>query len=169
MQVTYLKGHLYGELNTSTSGGRDEAAWFIVKPKLSGSKLSAHVVHQGYVSPQGLSVLYPITALDSAGKGYMAFAVSGSGTFPSAAYVAYGPTGPTGPVRIASAGVAPEDSFTCYAAFVGPTYGGCRWGDYSMGVASGGSIYLATEMVPPTSRDYLTNWGTYVWSAPPPG
>ncbi len=166
MQVSYLKGHLYGELNTSTTGGRDAAAWFILKPKQSGPKLTAHVVHQGYVSPQGLSVLYPITALDAAGKGFMAFAVSGTGSFPSAAYVSYGANGPSGPVRIASAGVAPEDSFTCYAAFVGPSYGGCRWGDYSMGVASGGSIYLATEMVPPTSRDYLTNWGTYVWSAP---
>ncbi|HXQ62343.1 MAG TPA: hypothetical protein VN796_08410 [Acidimicrobiales bacterium] len=166
MQVTSLKGHVYGELNTSTTGGHDAAAWFILKTKASGSKLTATVVHQGYVAPQGLSVLYPITALDASGKGDMAFAVSGTTDHPSAAYISYGAQGPTGPVRIASAGVAPEDSFTCYAAFVGPSYGGCRWGDYSMGVASGGRVYMATEMIPSASRDYLTNWGTYVWSAP---
>ena len=69
---------------------------------------------------------------------------------------------------IAAQGVAPEDGFTCYAAFVGPFYGGCRWGDYSMGVAMGSKIYLATEYIPPDSRDYLTNWGTFVWNAPAP-
>jgi hypothetical protein len=166
MQTTYLKGHVYGELNTSMTGGNDAAAWFVLTPKWSGPTLSATVARQGYVAPQGLSVLYPITAIDAHGHGYMAFAVSGRGIYPSAAYVSYGAQGPTGPVRIASAGAAPEDSFTCYAAFVGPNYGGCRWGDYSMGVASGGHVYLATEMVPPGSRDYLTNWGTYIWNAP---
>jgi len=66
-------------------------------------------------------------------------------------------------------GVGLEDSFTCYGAFVGPNYGGCRWGDYSMGVAMGSRVYLATEMVPNSARDYLTNWGTFVWSAPTGG
>jgi len=168
MQTTFLKGHIYGELNTAVTGGKDAAAWFILKPRSAGSGLAATVDHEGYVAPQGQSVLYPITAISAHGTGYMAFAVSGTTSYPSAAYVSYGSGGPTGPVRIASAGVAPEDSFTCYSAFVGPTYGGCRWGDYSMGVASGGRVYLATEMVPPSSRDYLTNWGTYVWSAPAP-
>ena len=69
---------------------------------------------------------------------------------------------------MATAGAAPEDGFTCYAAFVGPNYGGCRWGDYSMGVVSNGRVFMATEMIPPAYRDTLTNWGTYIWSAPPP-
>ena len=166
MQSTYLKGHIYGELNTATTGGNDAAAWFILTPKWAGSTLSATIGHQGYVAPQGVSVLYPVTALDDSGHGFMAFAVSGRTDYPSAAYLSFGPHGPSGPVRIAAAGAAPEDSFTCYPAFVGPSYGGCRWGDYSMGVASGGHVYLATEMVPPSSRDYLTNWGTYIWTAP---
>jgi hypothetical protein len=166
MQTTYLKGHIYGELNTLTASGSDAAAWFILTAKLSGSTLTASVARQGYVAPQGEGVLYPITAINAQGHGYMAFAVSGKNSYPSAAYMTYGPHGPSGPVRIAAAGTAPEDSFTCYAAFVGPTYGGCRWGDYSMGVASGKDVYLATEIVPPGSRDYLTNWGTYIWSAP---
>jgi hypothetical protein len=168
MQTTYLKGHIYGELNTALTSGRDAAAWFVLTPKLSHSSLAATVARQGYIAPQGVSVLYPITAINNHGDGYMAFAVSGPTTYPSAAYVTYGPAGPTGPVRIATAGAAPEDGFTCYAAFVGPTYGGCRWGDYSMGVASGGHIYMATEIVPPGSRDYLTNFGTYIWNAPAP-
>jgi hypothetical protein len=165
MQTSYLDGHIYGELNTATSSGDDAAAWFILTPKLAGSSLTTSVAHQGYVAPKGASVLYPITALDKSGQGFMAFAVSGTSTYPSAAYVSYGGNGPTGPIRIAVSGAAPEDSFTCYAAFVGPNYGGCRWGDYSMGVASGDRVYMATEIVPPASRDELTNWGTYVWSA----
>jgi hypothetical protein len=27
---------------------------------------------------------------------------------------------------------------------------------------------MATEIVPPGSRDYLTNFGTYIWNAPAP-
>jgi hypothetical protein len=38
-----------------------------------------------------------------------------------------------------------------------------------MGVAMGGRIYMGAEMIPQGFRDTLTNWGTYIWSAPPPG
>jgi hypothetical protein len=58
--------------------------------------------------------------------------------------------------------------FTCYAAFVGPNFGGCRWGDYSMGAVMNGRVYMSTEMVPQGFRDTLSNWGTFIWSAPPP-
>jgi hypothetical protein len=71
-------------------------------------------------------------------------------------------------VIVATPGAAPDDGFTCYAAFVGPDYGGCRWGDYSMGVVMNGRVYMAAEMIPQGYRDLLTNWGTYIWSAPPP-
>ena len=71
-------------------------------------------------------------------------------------------------MRIASPGADPEDGFTCYAAFVGPGYGGCRWGDYSMEAAMNGRIYMSTEMIPQTNRDEISNWGTYAWSAPAP-
>jgi len=167
MEPTYLNGTVYGELDTATSSGDNAAAWFQLAPHLSRGTLSATVLRQGYVEAHGASLLYPYTAIDSKGEGYMVFSLSGTHNYPSAAYISYGPTGPSGPVRIAAAGAGPEDSFTCYAAFVGPSYGGCRWGDYSMGVASGDRVYLGTEMVPQSARDYLTNWGTYVWSAPP--
>jgi hypothetical protein len=32
----------------------------------------------------------------------------------------------------------------------------------------GNRIYMAAEFLPPTYRDVLTNWGTYIYSAPPP-
>ncbi len=167
MEPTYLDGHLYGELTTGTAGGVDATAWFILTPTLGKTNLTVTLAHQGYVSVKGASLLYPYTAIDKNGNGYLLFSLSGKSYYPSPAYISYGSSGPTGPVRIATSGADPEDGFTCYAAFVGPYYGGCRWGDYSMGVASGGRIYMATEMVPPGFRDSLSNFGTYIWSAPP--
>jgi hypothetical protein len=126
------------------------------------------VAHQGVIAVNDASTLYPYTAVDSAGIGYLLFSLSGPHNYPSPAYVPYNVDGPTGPVILATSGAAPEDGFTCYAAFVGPSYGGCRWGDYSMGVVMNGRVYMAAEMVPQGYRDLLTNWGTYIWSAPPP-
>jgi hypothetical protein len=169
MEPTYTNGHLYAQLDTATASGTSGADWFIMKPKVSGTTLSASVVHQGSVQVKGAGLLYPYTALNAKGNGYLLFSLSGKNNYPSPAYIAYnGATGPSGPVRIATPGTAPEDGFTCYAAFVGPSYGGCRWGDYSMGAAANGRIFMATEMIPPTFRDEISNWGTYVWSAPAP-
>jgi len=170
MEPTYVGGDIYAELDTATASGSDAIDWFILRPKLAGKKLklSATVAHQGVVAVKGTSLLYPYTAVDSSGVGYLLFSVSGPSNYPSPAYISYGPTGPIGPVIVATAGAAPEDGFTCYAAFVGPFYGGCRWGDYSMGVVMAGRIFMATEMIPQGFRDTLTNWGTYIWSAPPP-
>jgi hypothetical protein len=165
-EVTYNNGHLLAEASTVSSDGNVGAAWFDLKPHNNGA--SVDVAHQGVVSVAGQSLLYPVIAVNSAGAGYMGFTLTGPQYFPSAAYQTFTTTGPSGPVRIAGAGAVPEDSFTCYAAFVGPFYGGCRWGDYSMGVAMGSDIFLATEYIPPSSRDYLTNWGTFVWHAPTP-
>lgn len=167
-EVTYTGGTIYAEADTATATG-DGAAWFEIAPTLtSKGVLTATVAKQGYVTAPGQNLIYPVIALNPAGDGYMAFTLSGPSYFPSAAYIKFTPSGPAGDIHIAAAGADPEDSFTCYAAFVGPNFGGCRWGDYSMGVAMGPKVYLATEVVPPTSRDYLTNWGTYIWSAPAP-
>jgi hypothetical protein len=163
-EVTYNNGHLLAEASTTSKDGNVGAAWFDLVPHNNGG--SAHVAHQGVVGVAGQSLLYPVIAVNSAGAGYMGFTLTGPNYFPSAAYQTFTTTGPSGPVRIAAAGAVPEDGFTCYAALVGPFYGGCRWGDYSMGVAMGSDIFLATEYVPPSSRDYLTNWGTFVWQAP---
>ncbi len=167
-EVTYTGGKLYAEADTAVSGGRDGAAWFEITPKVTNAGITARMTKQGYVTAKGENVLYPVIAVNRAGHGYMAFTLSGHNYYPSAAYVGFTPSGPTGDIHVAAAGASPEDSFTCYAAFVGPNYGGCRWGDYSMGVAMGARVYQATEVIPPKGRDYLTNWGTFVWSAPAP-
>jgi hypothetical protein len=168
MEPTYTNGNLYAQLDTGTASGSDAAAWFILKPTFSGTTLSASVVNQGKVAVTNTSLLYPYTAVNASGLGYLLFSISGPHNYPSPAYITYGANGPTGSVIVATPGAAPEDGFTCYAAFVGPNYGGCRWGDYSMGVFSNGRVFMATEMIPQGYRDTLTNWGTYIWSAPPP-
>lgn len=169
MEPIYTGGHIYAQLDTATSSGSDAVDWFILKPSLSAKgALSASVVHQGRVAVKDTTLMYPYTAVNAKGMGYLLFSLSGPHNYPSPAYIRYGASGPTGPVIQATQGAAPEDSFTCYAAYVGPHYGGCRWGDYSMGVVMGGRVYMSTEYVPPTYRDVLTNWGTYIYSAPPP-
>ncbi len=168
MEPTYVGGQLYAQLDTGTTSGSDAVAWFVIDPTLSGSALTATVAHQGMVAVKDASLLYPYTAVDSSGRGYLLFSLSGPDNYPSPAYIAYGSSGPTGPVMIATPGALPEDGFTCYSAFVGPSYGGCRWGDYSMGVVMGGRVFMGAEMVPTGYRDTYTNWGTYIWSAPPP-
>ena len=167
-EVTYTGGQLYAEASTAMSNGTVGAAWFELAPTSTSTGVTATVTAQGYVRVGNQNLIYPVIAVNPSGDGYMAFALSGPKYYPSAAYITFTPAGPSGNVMIAAQGVAPEDGFTCYAAFVGPFYGGCRWGDYSMGVAMGSKIYLATEYIPPDSRDYLTNWGTFVWNAPAP-
>jgi hypothetical protein len=168
MEPTYAAGKLYAELDTGTASGTDAVDWFILRPALSGARLKATVLRQGTLAVKDASLLYPYTTVNSRGVGYLLFSLSGRRNFPSPAYVRYGANGPAGPVIEAAQGAAPNDSFGCYAAFVGPFNGGCRWGDYSMGAVMGGRVYMATEMIPQGFRDTLSNWGTFVWSAPPP-
>jgi hypothetical protein len=168
MEPTYVNGQIYAQLDTGTASGNNAVDWFIISPTLSGTTLTATMAHQGVVAVKGVSLLYPYTALTSSGVGYLLFSLSGLTSYPSPGYISYNVDGPTGPVMVATPGAAPEDGFTCYAAFVGPNYGGCRWGDYSMGVTIGKRVFMATEMVPPGFRDTYTNWGTYIWNAPPP-
>jgi hypothetical protein len=168
MEPVYTDGQIYAQLDTATTSGSDAVDWFILQPQLSGTTLTATVAHQGVVAVANTSLLYPYTAVDSSGMGYLLFSLSGLHNYPSPAYITYTGQGPTGPVRVATPGAAPEDGFTCYPAFVGPFYGGCRWGDYSMGAVMNGRVYMGAEMVPQGYRDTLTNWGTYIWSAPAP-
>jgi hypothetical protein len=168
MEPTYVNGQVYAQLDTATTSGSNAVDWFIISPTLSGTTLTATMAHEGVVAVKGVSLLYPYTALTSAGVGYLLFSLSGATNYPSPGYISYNVDGPTGSVMVATPGAAPEDGFTCYAAFVGPNYGGCRWGDYSMGVTIGKRVFMGAEMVPPGYRDTYTNWGTYIWSAPPP-
>lgn len=172
-ETTYAHGELFTELSNASSQtdavGTTTAEWFVLSPSFSGGTVSASVTNEGELGVSGQSLLYPDIVVNGSGLGDMVFTLSGTNYFPSAAFVAFGGSGPTGSIQVAGAGSTPEDGFTCYSYFVGPNFGGCRWGDYSGGVAAGSNIWMATEYIPAQStRDFYTNWGTYIFSATAP-
>jgi hypothetical protein len=168
---------LWSGLDTvvNTSGSRYGVAYFIVSPQLTGHSLSATMVHQGYVAVDGNNTLFPSIGVNGAGKGAIAFTVSGPDYYPSAGYALIDATNGAGDVHISGAGVGPADGFTGY-----PDEGGNgveRWGDYSAAVADAdGSIWMANEYIAQTctdaqyhanstcggTRTSLANWSTFV-------
>ncbi len=170
-ETTYAAGHLYTELSNATSPtapvGTTTAEWFELTPSVGSSGVSATLANQGNVAVAGQSLLYPDLAVNSSGAGDMVFTLTGTKYYPSAAYVSFGSSGPTGNVTVTGVGSGPEDGFTCYAYYVGPNYGGCRWGDFSGAIAVGKNVWMATEYIPPnsgqTARDFYTNWGTFIF------
>lgn len=173
-ETTYVDGHLYTALDNvaSTSGrqsgstvGTMSAEWFNLTAQATSSNLSLDVAGQGNFGISGQSLLYPDLVVNGAGVGDLVFTLVGPSYYPSAAYVPFTGTSVGSTARLAAAGSGPEDGFTCYSYYVGSTYGGCRWGDYSGGVAVGNTVWMATEYVPPAStRDFYTNWGTYIFA-----
>ena len=162
-QVEYVNGSVWGELGTAIkpagdSTSRAGAAWFQVRPWLSGQRIGgATIRRQGYVASRGNYVIYPAIQPDAAGNAAMVFTLTGSGRFASAAYslLKSGATNFTAPV-VAAAGTGPYDKKAT------------RWGDYSFAVPawSNDSAWLATEYVPPRSSQTSTrqrNWGTRVF------
>ena len=95
----------------------------------------------------------------------MVFTLVGPDYFPSAAFTRLSEGG-TSSVRIAGAGVEPDDGFTGYAGVVGVS-GPARWGDYSAAAADGENIWLATEYIPGGTRTTLANWGTFITKVRP--
>ena len=163
-ETTYANGELFTELSNASSPtssvGTTSAEWFVISA-------TGALLNEGNLAVSGQSLLYPDLVVNGSGVGDMVFTLTGSSYYPSAAYVPFGSSGPSGKVTVAGAGSGPEDGFTCYAYFVGANYGGCRWGDFSGGVAVGSKVWMATEYIPPAStRDFLTNWGTFVFQAP---
>lgn len=168
-EVTYTNGTLYGEMSTALGDPNAPSAgiaWFKLDVDRSPWGVSASVERQGYVQ-SNVDLMYPDIVVNGDGNGYLAFSLSGTSSYPSTADMAFNSrSGPTGSINVTGAGTAPEDGFTCYSYFVGPDYGGCRWGDYSGGQYWNGRIYMGGEYIPPSPRDYYTNWGTYLWSRP---
>jgi hypothetical protein len=176
-QVVYAGGNVWGALNTvvKTDNGPSHvgSAYFVVSPA------QGKVASQGYVAVNQANLLFPSIAVTSSGKAVYTATLSGTGYFPSAVYATIDPAGGPGPVRIAAAGLGPDDGFTGYPPFGGPTG---RWGDYSAAVPDGaGGAWLATEYVGQTctaaqfaqdttcggTRTILANWGTYVMHVTP--
>lgn len=170
-ETTYANNELFTSISNSStptaSVGTTSAQWYVLKPTATSTGVSASLANEGNVGVMGQSLLYPDVVVNSSGVGDMVFTLTGSKYYPSAAYVAFGSNGVTGSVQVAAPGTGPEDGFTCYAYYVGANYGGCRWGDFSGGVAVGSTIWMATEYIPPAStRDTYTNWGTFLFNAP---
>lgn len=162
-QVQFTGGELWGELTTAFNFPGDPTqvsanAWFKIHPRLHNHQIvGASVSRQGYVASAGNFLFYPAIQATSDGGAAMVFTLSGPSFFGSAAYALLREEGSSfGPVRVAALGTGPYNPNSS------------RWGDYSFAIIdpSGDGIWLATEYIPPLSRqtvDGLQNWGTRVF------
>jgi len=161
-QVQFIGGELWGALNTAFKFPGDPTqlsanAWFKIHPTVRDHEITgAAMTKQGYVASAGNYLFYPAIQATPDGSAAMVFTLSGPTFFASAAYALLPENGHSfGPLRIAAPGSGPYDPKAT------------RWGDYSWAVVdpSGEGIWLATEYMPPLSRqtvDGLRNWGTRV-------
>ncbi len=168
MNVQYINGHLFGALDTAITipgdiGERDGVAWFEVTPSLTANAISSStkVVDQGYLSLQGLYLLYPYIAQSYNGTIAITFSFTGSTTYPSAAYASR-PARQASfqSVQVAAAGITSDNGYTGTALRGGVS----RWGDYSAGELdpASGNIWLATQYIPGTGN-FAANWGNRIF------
>lgn len=180
-QVAFVDGKLYGALDTNvTVKGERHAgiAWYVLEPSTTRAAVSAEVHVTGKLAVAGGDVTYPAVAVTSSGRGVMAFTLAGPNRYPSAAYATIGEKG-VGPVRVAAAGVGPQDGFAGYDVFNGgPGTARPRWGDYGGAAAVGGDVWIASEYIAQrcslttylsdpfgtcnNTRTALANWATRV-------
>ena len=168
--VTFAAGHLWGAVNTvvkpPNGPTRVGLAYFIVAPSWNAGVFSASIARQNYISVNQQNVLFPALGVNNSGKGIIAFTLAGPNHFPSAAYAPLSLASGAGAVRIAAAGVEPQDGFTGYRAFYGTSV--ARWGDYHTAVAdSDGSIWFATECNLGGPRTLYANWSTFIGHVSP--
>lgn len=160
-QVQYLAGQLVSALSTGI-GYRGAHRSGVAVFDLATSGTSGKMLRQRYLAAGGdASLLYPSIAVTSSGKGAMTLAISGSGYYPSAAFVPFSlRDGIRGPITINGRGIAPDDGMTCYEQYgLGPP---CRWGDYSAAASTGSQIVMGDEIIARTSRTRFANWSTLV-------
>jgi hypothetical protein len=157
-QVMFARGKLWTAVGTALvspgSPVRDGAAWFVVEVKNPSTGLQARIASQGYVAgPDSSHLIYPALAVNQHGRATMVFTLTGPQFYPSAAYWNFGGRS----IHLLEDGVLPQDGFSAYY------YARPRWGDYSAAaVGSDGSIWMATELIPPGPRKNAANWGTFV-------
>jgi hypothetical protein len=170
-QVSYSNGKLWGALDsTVTVGGEDKAgiAWYIVNTD------SIKLVKDGYLALANNHLSYPALAVLPNGRGVMAFTISGNDFYPSAGYASLDALAGVGDIKVAAAGLGPQDGFTEYN-------GRPRWGDYGAAAVDGNTIWLASEYIGQTctvaqymadqtcgqTRAPLGNWGTRITQVKP--
>jgi hypothetical protein len=164
-------GNLYGVLPFGSKDGnglaRDVFAWFVIKPTLTPTSLSASIVNQGYVIPPvSSSISYPAFGLNHTGAGILGMTITDNQAgFPSAAIFNFTGTAFTDSIIIAGPGFTSDDGFTgCPKNLPGATG---RWGDYAAATidAVTGFSYTANEMIPDPAqftRGAISNWGTFI-------
>ncbi len=165
-QTGFVGGTVWGELTTAVQPAGDSSvraggAWFQVKPKLGAAGITgASIVRQGYLDSAGQYELYPAVQPDTAGNAAVAFTLTSTARFPSAAYATLkAGDSDFGPPVVAASGTGPYDPQAT------------RWGDYSFAVPddASDSAWLATEYIPPKSSQTTSgarNWGTRVFEVP---
>jgi hypothetical protein len=169
---------------TTSAGTQTKSgiAYFIISPSLTPS-VTGSVVKQGVLALADNNLSYGAVGITAAGRGVIAFTLLGAGgstnpgNFPSSAYAAVDALVGAGTIQTAAAGLGPQDGFTAYKFYVGPT-GRNRWGDYGAAVADGNSIWIASEYIGQTctlaqyeaspfgscggTRTSLGNWDTRI-------
>jgi hypothetical protein len=179
--AAFAHGLLWGSLTTAVKFSKDGpihdgAAWFAVRPSIQKGHLRASMVNQGYVSVKDEDVVFPGIAINAAGKGVVAFTLTGANRHPSAAYVRIDRNG-TGAVHLARAGVGPQDGFSGYRLAPDDPAPDPRWGDYTgTAVDETGRIWFEAEYIAQTctltqfaadttcggTRTTSANWATFI-------
>jgi hypothetical protein len=182
-QAVYANGQLWGAVNTvvKTDNGPTHvgSAFFVVAPSVADDQVAATLTGNGYVAVNQQNLLYPAIGVTHDGKAVYTATLSGPSFFPSAVYATLNANGSSSSVHIARAGLGPDDGFSGYPPFGGPTG---RWGDYSAAVADpDGNVWLATESINQTctlatflsdttcggTRTTNANWGTSFFEVTP--
>ena len=114
---TSLASAVFDQLGNSVAGG----LYVILSPTFRNGILGASSpIKQGYLAATGNNILRPAIAVNSQGRGSIAFTLAGPDYFPSAAFVSIDTTtAAPSSIQIAGAGAAPEDGFSGYGPVAG--------------------------------------------------
>jgi len=182
-QVFFTGGRLYGALDTPVNmpGGRQAGiAYYVIRPYPQAGSLAAVLENEGKFGVAGNSVTYPALAALPDGRGIISFTLIGPDYYPSAAYIRFDASGINGNVRVARAGLGPEDGFTGYVSEADSIV--ARWGDYGAAALSQGTFWIASEYIGQTctlqeylatnfrcgnTRGALGNWHTRISAVAP--
>jgi hypothetical protein len=203
-QVSQAQNQLWGAVDTAinqTFKSQTEqhagAAYWVIGTRSFDKRGFFTLTSQGYVSAKHEDLAFPAMAAEGFrwqdggnGGAIMDFTLSGNGGptgadnggfFPSTAFGRLSSTsgGLLGSIHVSALGQSPQDGFSEYQGFPGPTRP--RWGDYSWAIFvpwSGGKIDFATNYIQfPNctgsaftltlatcggTRDGFANWGTSV-------
>jgi len=164
-EVKYANGVLWGNVNTAVKNANGNVnvgiAWFAVDPSISSTGVDGTIANQGYVASNRANALYGAIAANNDGDAVMGFTLSGTGYFPSAAWVSLSTSGSPSAIHVSAAGQLPEDGFTGYVVEGGA--GTSRWGDYHAATADeAGNLWTSVEYIPNAPRTLFANWGTHI-------